>query len=306
MPKFEQPIIVPKGTVFKEYQVLTPEEELRLKMGDQRPESRQESQGKTSIEQAAEIMGADFLGPEVVENVWGVKLETKDIPPIPFSRADLGRAKELNQQLVLRVDKAADGSPLTMQKMNEYVDPKLAQAGKGKLLYDIDWYKNEEFYTTETPEISWALVSKELISGSTNKNYLEQTEVLITYLQNEVFRDMAIPPEYQDAIQEFESKKAVLVTLIESDWQEAAKQLSELDITRLTRQTPAEAVYDLPTNLLTNNDRRLERAYTWTKRRRSGGRLVGVGSADAGGAGVSASRPGSRDGGLGVSFSRSR
>jgi hypothetical protein len=305
MPKFEQAIIIPKGTVFEEYRVLTPEEEIQLKMGSQKPESRQENRRGISLEKARELMGTDFLGPEAVEAVWGVKLDAKDIPTIPFSRADLDRAKELNQQLVLRVDKAVDGSPLTMQKMNEHIQPKLTQGKQGKLLVKVDWYAGEEFYTTETPETSWALISKEVIPGSSSKNYLEQTEILITHLQNEVFRDMLMPVGYQEAIDEFEAKKANLTLLITSNWQEAAKQLSELAITKLTRQTPAEVLYDLSTNFLTNNDRHLEGAYTWTKRRYSGGKLVSVGSADADGAEVYANQPGLPYGYLGVSFSRS-
>jgi hypothetical protein len=309
MPKFEQPIIVPKGTVFEQYRVLTPAEEAQLKMGGQKPELRREK-GGVSLELAIEIMDVDFLGPDTVETVWGMKLEAKDIPPIPFSRADLERAKELNQQLVLRVDKAVDGLPLTMQKMNEHIQPKLTQGNQGKLLYNTDWYANEELYTTETPQASWALVSKEVIPNSTNKNYLEQTEILVSYLKNEVFKDMVIPPEYQEAIQEFESKKADLALLIDDlvndNWQEAAKQLSELAITKLTRQTPSEALYDLSTHFLTNNDRHLKSTYTWTNRRSSDGQFVRVGSADAVGARVLAYEPGYRRGYLGVSFSRSQ
>jgi len=310
MAKFEQPIIVPKGTVFEQYRELTPQEETALGSAESKPTKRADTRLagtiREQLDRAREIFGIDFLGSEAVEAVWGVKLETKDIPPIPFSRTDLERAKELDQQLVLRVDKASDGSPLTMKKMNEQIQPKLTQGNQGKLLYNTDWYKDEEFYTTETPETSWALVSKEIVPGSASRNYLEQTEVLVTYLQEEVFRDMVVPPEYQEAIREFEAKKANLALLINSDWQEAAKQLSELAITQLTRQTPVEALYDLPTNLLTNNDRRLERTYTWTRRRYSGGEFVDVGLADAVGAYVNAYEPDYRIGYLGVSFSRSR
>ncbi len=310
MPNPEQPIIVPKGKVFETYRELTLQEEAELASAESRTKERADkstpSSTREQLARARELFGSDFLGPEAVENVWGVKLEAKDIPPIPFSSEDLKRAKELNQQLVLRVNKAPDVMPLTMQKMNELIQPRLTQSNNGKLLYRVDWYPNEDFYTTEVPETSWALVSKEIILDSASKNYLEQTETIVTYLQNEVFKGMAIPKEYQDAIAEFELKKSDLTRLIDTDWQEAAKQLSELKINQLTRPTPAEALYDLSTNFLINNDRHLQSTYTWTTRRRSDGKLVYVGNADSDGAYVNAYKPAYRFDDLGVSFSRSQ
>ncbi len=306
----EQPIIIPKGKVFESYRELTPQEEAELASAGSRTKERADKRAPgTTGEQlviARELFGSDFLGPEAVENVWGVHLEAKDIPPIPFSPAELKRAKELNQQLVLRINKAPDGTSLTMQEINEMVQPKLSQGGKGKLLLNVDWYAAEQFYTSELPEFAWALVSKGPIPDSKGKNYLEQTEAMVVYLQNEVFQGMDIPIEYRDAIAEFYSKKAGLAPLIDTDWKEAAKQLSELKINQLTRPTPVEAIYDVATNLLQNDERHLESTYTWTRRRGSGGRLVGVGRADSDGAGVYADGPDYRIGSLGVSFSRSR
>ena len=310
MPNPEQPIIVPKGKVFETYRELTPQEEAELASAESRTKDRADKRAPgTTIEQLAraqELFGSDFLGPEAVENVWGIKLEAKDIPPIPFSPAELKRAKELNQQLVLRINKAPDGTSLTMQEINEMVQPKLSQGGKGKLLLNVDWYAAEQFYTSEPTEFAWALVSKGPIPDSKGKNYLEQTEAMVVYLQNEVFQGMDIPIEYRDAIAEFYSKKAGLAPLIDTDWQEAAKQLVELKINQLTRPTPAEALYDVATNILQNDERHLESTYTWTGRRRSDGELVDVGDADSDGARVYAGWPGSRDDDLGVSFSRSR
>ncbi|PWB38577.1 MAG: hypothetical protein C3F02_02585 [Parcubacteria group bacterium] len=307
MSKFEQPIIVPKGTVFKEYQVLTPEEELKLKMGGQRPESRQESQGKTSIEQAAEIMGTDFLGPDAVEKSLGVRLEQRDVPAIPFSKEDLERARELGQMLILRISKSPDDETLSMKKLNDLLKERFAKEGKGKVLYDeAGWKQNEDFYTSEAPQTAWALVSKEIVPGSTSKNYLEQTEILATYIQNSVFKDRPMPQEYADAIAELESQKTGIAALMGSNWQEAAKRLAELKLNELTRHTPVEALYDTDVRLLVHGDRLLEKTYTWTVRRLSGGKLVLVGYADADGARVSADEPGLRDDALGVSFSRSQ
>ena len=307
MSNFEQPIIVPKGKVFEEYRVLTPEEETQLKMGGQKSESRQENRRDTSLEKATEIMGADFLGPDAVEKSLGVRLEQRDIPVIPFSKEDLERARELGQMLILRVDKAPDGEALSMVKLNGLLKERFTKENKGIVLYDeAGWKQSEDFYTTEAPEMRWALVSKETIPNSLGKNYLEQTEALVAYIQNSVFNDVVMPQEYADAIAEFEAQKAEIAGLIDTDWPEAARRLAELKVNQLTRQTPVEALYDIDVRLLTNGDRLLEKIYTWTRRRVSDGELVRVGLADAGGASVYADKPDYRYDFLGVSFSRSQ
>lgn len=47
----------------------------------------------------------------------------------------------------------------------------------GKLLYDIDWYKDEVFFS-EKAKAGWYIVGKELIPETRNKTYAEQDEIL--------------------------------------------------------------------------------------------------------------------------------
>jgi len=268
---------------------------------------RKETGPGVSLEKAAEIMNNDYFGPEQVEKAFDIKLGAREIPRIPFSREDLERAKELGQMLVLRVSKAPDGASLSMVKLNGLVKEKLKKARQGKALADeAGWKKDEQFYTTEAPETKWALVSKEVVPDSTSKNYLEQTDVLSSYLRDKVFRGMSLPREYADAIAEYEAAKGDIGRIIDSDWEEAAKRLSELKLNQLSRQLPVEAFYDILVRILNTGDRSLEKTYTWTNRRGSAGGLVYVGEADSAGACVDADKPGSRFGSLGVSFSRSR
>ena len=269
-----------------------------------------ETVGGVSLEKAAEKMGTDFFGPQQVEKAFDVSLAAREVPRIPFSREDLERAKELGQMLVLRVSKASDGTALSMVKLNGLTKEKLKKARKGKALADeAGWKKDEQFYTTEAPETRWALVSKELIPDSTSKNYLDQTELLVSYLKDKVFRGMAgLPRAYTDAIAEYEAAKGAIGASIGADpgWQDAAKRLSELKINQLSRQTPVEAFYDILVRLLNTGERSLEATYTWINRRNSDGRLVFVGNADADGTDVDADRPDRVLSDLGVSFSRSQ
>jgi SOS response regulatory protein OraA/RecX len=200
-----------------------------------------------------------------------------------------------------------------MKKMNELKGGKTKDEGKilystnadGKLKDDA-WYKNEDLYTKETPTMGWALVSKEVIPNSTSKNYLDQTETIVNYIKNEVFKDQKVDRIYQEAIDEFNKKKDSIKKLMASDWKEASKQLEELKITQLTRQNPAEVVYDILLMKEKNNEYILPSTRTWTKSRNSDGRLVYVGDAGSDGSVVSSSTPADSSGSLGVSVSRRR
>ncbi|MEK9151581.1 MAG: AAA family ATPase [Patescibacteria group bacterium] len=258
------------------------------------------------IKDAKEILGGkDVLGIEEIEKAFGIRVRTEDIPRIPFSKKELENAKESGQFLILRVDKAADGTALTMKKMYKTLTEEFEKSGDGKLLYDTDWYGKEAFFTKNKPGLAWALVSKEIVPDSENKNYLEQTERLIDYIKNSVFKGTALPKEYQDALREFSEKKPEIAKLMDSGSEEAANMLAELSITKLTRQSPTEVIYDMVAYFKSNHERLLQDKYTWTAIRSSGGEFVYVGSFGVGGAGVGRDDPRSQFGGLGVSFSRS-
>ena len=275
-------------------------------------EKRMKGTVQEQMDMAREVMGDEFFGYQEVKKAFGIEVNPEEIPEIPFSKEELEKARELNQFLVLRADKAPDGKPLSLQKINEILKGKVTDGSK--LLYSDDgkggikgdaWYKNEEFIKNETPKLAWALVSKEVIPNSTSKNYLQQTEELVNYIKDSVFKGSEMPEEYQEAIKEFEKEKDGIGKIISSEWQKAAEKLSQLKINQLTRQNPAEVLYDIAIYFQNKKERILENMYTWTARRDSDGRLVGVGGADSGGAGVGRSWPDRSNDDLGVAFSRS-
>lgn len=191
--------------------------------------------------------------------------------------------------------------------MNEILVKKWKKDGKGEIFNSADGWKNwigEEFFTKEHPRLGWALVSKEVMPESLSKNYLEQTEVIIKVLKDKAFKDLELPEEYTEAIAEFESKKKKLAELMDSDWQEAAKQLAELKITQLTRQTIPEAVYDVAMYHDKNNKRLLSDKYAWLTSLHPDGGLVNLGGIGAGGVRGNRWWPDGRYGSLGVSLSR--
>ncbi|MCX6810002.1 MAG: hypothetical protein NTZ65_04655 [Candidatus Berkelbacteria bacterium] len=242
------------------------------------------TESKVSVEEAKEIMGADFLGPEAIgKSSFGPEAVPTELPPILFSPEELEKAKELGQFLILRSDQIP-GDKLELPN---------TKATLGKV-----------------PAKRWALVTKEFIPDSTSKNYLDQTEQLVKYLREEVFADKEIPPEYQEAIAEFEAQKEELRPLVISAdaavWEPAAERLASLRITSLARRSRDEALYDLEVYKQANDQYLLPTKYEWTSSRASDGRLVSVGDFESGGVDVYGSGPGSVDPILGVSFSRSQ
>ncbi len=255
------------------------------------------------IETAKEILGEkNVLGPEEIEKAFGIKI--KDVPSIILSSKELENAKKLNQMLVLRVDKTMTGQPMSIENMVNMMTEKW----KGKFIYSsLDkWKENygKDLIEQETPRSGWVLVNKEVLEGSINKNYLEQTEIIVESIKNQVFEGIIVPAEYTEAIQEFEDKKEDLKKLIEKDWKQAAQELSELKITKMTRQTASEVLYDLALYYDTNEERLLGNRYTWTMSRDSGGYLMILGYFNDDGLYSMRGEPSNRNGNLGVSFSR--
>ena len=279
-----------------------------------------------SIKQAQAIMDKNIeqgkthcLGPVELEKAFGIKLDKKDIPKIPFSKEELERAAEKGQFLVLRANVDDQGQPLTMKRLRAMMlrrgyDKELDKDGqaKGKITAGDDYSDVEKWWNDDPIELRWALVDKEVIAGSTKKDYHEQTKLLKKHI-TEKYQGMTMPAKYIEAIKEFDayvktnfSSKTdaeINVLLRGNDWQKYAQDLSELKLNDLMRKTPAEESFDEVFYYELNDERLNERMYNWTKRRYSGGSLVDVGGFDSAGADPSGASPDYRDGRLGVSSS---
>ena len=275
-----------------------------------------ETDSHIEFQEAKELLGEDLIGPEEIEKTWGVRPE--EIPDIPFSREELERAKEMGQMLLLRVDRTEDGKPMSLEAMINIIQKRWDKEGKGKLLYTDNKYKNWKErtgadFSQKSPHTGWAFVSKELLPQSTSKNYAQQTELMVAYLKDNVFKDMEIPEEYEEAFQEWEQAKQTDKNIQELlhnpdnpkyDWQQAAKELAELKITQLARQSIQETIYDLALYCDTNGKRLLPNVYAWSNSRSTGGELVYLGGFDAKGVYGYGWTPDSRNGYLGVLLSR--
>jgi hypothetical protein len=109
--------------------------------------------------------------------------------------------------------------------------------------------------------------------------------VLADYVRQSLFSDGQISQEFREALEELDTQKEEIAGLIQSNWQEAAKRLSQLKLNQLLRATPVETLCDLLVTFQNSNpaDRKrlLNSMYTWSSILSSDGGLVGVGRFDS-------------------------
>lgn len=271
------------------------------------PETRLEGTVAEQIETAVEKLGKEnVFGPKEIEKTFGVRLS--EVPEIPFSVEELERAEKMGQMLVLRIDKTKDGKPMSLLAMNDILVKRWEKEKKGGLLNTADGWRDtvtgEKDFAEVAPRSGWALVSKDLLPDSTSKNYIDQTEVIIKALREKAFKDIEMPEEYEKAIREFESNKDRLTRLMSKNWEQAAKELSELKINQLTRQSIQETIYDLAMYYDARGKRLLPDRYTWSNSRSRDGYLVYLGRFVAEGVYGCEWKPDYRTDVVGVSLSR--
>jgi MoxR-like ATPase len=258
------------------------------------------------IRLVTEILGKEnVLGPAAVEEAFGVKLQ--EVPVIPFSRAELQEAAKLKQMLVLRIDKTKEGKPMNMDEISKVFRGRFSNDPQGGVLATPEGWRlfvGGEAFSKDVPRAGWALVSKELIPGSTGKNYLEQTNLLLDYIFFKVFRSGPVPEIYAVALGEFNDEYEALKKLLSTDPLEAARRLSELKITKLSRHSLVEAVYDVSLRMDATGQRSLAFSDTLTSTRAQNGDFVHIGNFSSRGLSGNARNPGNVSDFVGVLFSR--
>lgn len=234
------------------------------------------------MQEAEDLFGADFIGPDQIEKAFGIKIA--DAPDILFTMEELKEANDRDEVLIIFTDKAPDGQPLTIEKMLTFLQPRFDSERKGGTLRNIDWCKDtEDFYKKDITALRWRLVSKGGIPDSANKNYLQQTEGLANYVKDTVFKGQPIPSEFQEALREFERQKSEIDTLLGNNrtWNQAGEKLEKLKLNEITRLSPIEDAYFSLAYFQNTGERLLQDAVNWTNKRTSLGYVVALGSFDS-------------------------
>lgn len=222
-----------------------------------------------SLEYAEKILGENFIGPEDVKEVFGYLPEK--LPGIHFTNWELKRAKELGMFLILRINETVDKLPLNLEEL-DYVRmaKNIADFGQGGWLTNVLPSREERVLERPIEKIHWALVTREEIPGSRNKNYLEQTSMIIDYLKTKFLKGSKIPyrkfeydcKEFARASDTFKSRQYLI---------------TRFEISQRARPSPAEAVYDLLLYYHKNKRHIFRDCATWTNIFDNRYRLVAVG-----------------------------
>lgn len=265
------------------------------------------------FEEAKEIMGTNFLGPEEIKSAFGIEIPDIEMPTINFSKEILEKLKETHQ-LILYSDtyeKNGTTSPLTAEALYNHLDTKKKDGTK--LLLSTDWYKNEKFFTQDPSPLGWKLVAKELIPDSTSKNYLQQTELLADHVRSLYDDEDTMPEEVREALTEWNDLKnnpekftelqENTLSQTDTEWKSAAQTLSSLKLTQLFRESFIEWFYRTALTERITDEKLLPHTYSWTKALSSDGSLVFAGPFVGDGAYVGRDGPGYSDSGIGCAFS---
>ena len=243
-----------------------------------------------SLSFAETLLGSEnVIGPGKIAQCFGVRLEKA--PPIPFSRMDLLRAQELGLMLVLQIDTDADGNPLTISRMKTIRNnttlagfPLLHEFGK-------QHYFSNDFYIKEVPLPGWKLVSWDILPETTQKNYIDQTQVIVDYYRETFFAGRVIPPLYQAAIDEFSYKKKTIEMMMVSgrliNRDIGRQETQRLEVTHRMREKAVDIVYRLAFGMQKGDVVPLHLTRSWSSSIDADGMFVCVGDPDFQGAGMS-------------------
>jgi len=164
------------------------------------------------VSDAQAILGHDVLGADEAHAVFAIRVE---VPPLPFTAAELTAAKVAGEMLVLRLAKDS-GAPLTLQRMIQHAPQSFDERYLRKMGYQLrdDWgIELEPLAATDTCTFGWALVRKEILDETRNLAYDEQDEV-VTRNRVDVRRRTAVEAVY-DTLLHFGARHA---RLLQTTW----------------------------------------------------------------------------------------
>ncbi len=79
------------------------------------------------LKMAEKIMGDQFYGPEEIEKAFKFKVDKDKISEMPYGPAELKKAKELGERLVLRISEDGEGNTMTMEHLANLAQSKMTK-----------------------------------------------------------------------------------------------------------------------------------------------------------------------------------
>ena len=213
-------------------------------------------------QEAREVLGNDFFGPPEIQKVFGVTLEK--IPPIPFTREELEKAKELGQQLILFTDVVVDEGaqlPATINNLFSMYPSVWDGNRMGVRMKDV----SADFRAKETPRMGWRLVSKKVIPRTEDATYIGSLRVLANYF-GELDAGRTEESWYQSIWEEVNREGVDIedAMAIEEDWRSSLESITRLRASQCFGERAVECVYRLIVNQELHDTRLLSDTYVHT------------------------------------------
>lgn len=240
---------------------------------------------RATLPVADSIFQEMLLGPKAISLAFGIPVSDITVPPIPYTVGELQFFRKLGYMLVLQVD-SVGGQPLTMKRQVEVYEKKMTSDEK-LIFTNVPGASQEAFFTSEVPQTGWRLVSGDIVSGSVEQDYMQQTAVLKNYPE-----DYKIPgyvtddsPSFVDAMQKAdllfkENKKHRKATGNQDDTtglQKAAKLLAGMHANTEHRETAVEVLYRIILYHAAHGKSLFPDRYVWTRSLSSDNKFVGIG-----------------------------
>ena len=253
-----------------------------------------------SINEARETLGEEMvLGPEEIFNAFGFEVKESEIPPIPYSREELEKAKELGEQLILRVSHDGEGKPMTLKRIHEIVDDRRDWDIDGSGLFYTYKGKNEDYYKNDPLKTEWKLVGGSYIpdvtslknkkvdytKGAHDRSYIEQTKLLREYLkavglltkeEEQECSDETLKKLSEQMGIDWDTCKVTNSVKNNANWKNVGYQLAMLQINLNHRRSATEIVFDWVLRFMKYKNSGFLKAYADWSRSFSEGEIVVV------------------------------
>ncbi|MCX6734231.1 MAG: hypothetical protein NTX63_05505 [Candidatus Peregrinibacteria bacterium] len=245
----------------------------------------------TDWREVDEIMGGasrNFFGPGFLKSERGIVIPSARIPKIRMTEAEVVSAIRLGHTISLHSNKLGNEMPSTMLDIRE---DELQRHGRTILTETPRGHL--ETFMHSADKLEWRQTSIGVVPGTNGLNYLQQMDVLVSYLKSEVVKGRPLSVPELLAVSEFERRRAELeLLLIDWDkdhkaiksrdgkpmlnWQVAADIMANLTITKLVRPTTVGLLNDIA-NAQSAKIPMLTRDFTATADRYSFGSFVALG-----------------------------
>lgn len=208
--------------------------------------------------QAKARFGTNFLGAEVAKQIFDLEIEDSEI----------FKDEKVTEALIPLLGKHSFFTPAQLSAKAVVEKFNNQTLGKTKMLYSIDWYKNEPFFTTAIPSIGTRIISREPVEGSVGKNIFDCQYKLIDHAKKHLPLSVCSELFKQNLKQaeiELKDVDPKIRLLMENNDPLAVKKIAELMSCKMFMPEFCDSSQFIFVDNRMNNRRLFNSLRTWTK-----------------------------------------